>query len=275
MYFPEVLRPRPILFDLGDTLLNHTATNPLPYFKEGVRLAYDFISEQEHALPPLKKFHAVARRCYFWAFARAALRRREVDLHTSLIRLCEKLGMPTDHDFVMAVGEQLYRPLKRLGTVEEGVHAVLDTLVERGHPLAIVSNTMVPGPILDRHLKDVDLLRYFPVRVYSCDVGVRKPRSTMFLPALRALNCQARHTLFVGDKPGLDVRGAARLGMVTVLKVRVGKPPRSRYRADHVIKHLTELPALLDRISWQRPETPPLLPPSEFPARRFLPLSAT
>ena len=45
MYFPQVLRPRPILLDLGDTLLNHITTNPLPYFKEGVRLAYDFISE--------------------------------------------------------------------------------------------------------------------------------------------------------------------------------------------------------------------------------------
>ena len=250
MYFPQVLRPRPILFDLGDTLLNHIATNPLPYFKEGVRLAYDFIAEQPHALPPYKKFHAALRRAYAWAFLSATLRRREVDLHTSLVRLFERFELPSDHDFVMAVGEQLYRPMKQLGTVEEGVHAVLDRLVAQGHPLGIVSNTMVPAPMLDRHLEEVDLLKYFPVRIYSCDVGVRKPRPAMFLPALRALNCKPQHTLFVGDKLSLDIRGAGRLGMITVLKVRVDKPPRSRYRADHVIKHLTELPALLDRISW-------------------------
>ncbi len=274
MYFPQVLRPRPILFDLGDTLLNHITTNPIPYFKEGVRLAYDFISEQSHALPPYKRFHAAVRRSYFWAFLRATLLRRELDLHTSLVRLSESLSLPSDHDFVMAFGERLYRPMKRLGAIEEGVHAVLDRLVAQGHPLGIVSNTNVPAPMLDQHLEEVDLLKYFPVRVYSCDVGVRKPRPAMFLPALRALNCKPQHTLFVGDKPSLDIRGAGRLGMITVLKVRVGKPPRSRYRPDHVIKHLTELPGLLDKISWQCPETPPLLPQSEFPARRFLPRRA-
>ncbi|MCH8964805.1 MAG: HAD family hydrolase [Planctomycetes bacterium] len=271
MYFPKVLRPRPILFDLGDTLLNFTATNPLPYFKEGVRLAYDFIAQQSDALPPYKKFHAAVRRSYAWAFVTATVRRREVDLHTSLIRLFERLALPSDHDFVMAVGERLYRPMKQLGAVEEGVHAVLDRLVAQGHPLGIVSNTMVPAPMLDQHLQEVDLLKYFQVRLYSCDVGVRKPRAAMFLPALRALNCKPQHTLFVGDKLKLDIRGARRLGMITVLKVRVGKPPKSRYQPDHVIKHLTELPGLLDRISWHCPETPPLLPQSEFPARRFLP----
>ena len=274
MYFPQVLRPRPILFDLGDTLLNFTATNPNPYFKEGVRLAYDFIAEQSHALPPFKKFHAVVRRSYVWAFLSATLRRREVDLQTSLVRLFESLALPSDHDFVLAVGERLYRPMKQLGAVEEGVHVVLDRLIAQGHPLGIVSNTMVPAPMLDQHLEEVDLLKYFPVRIYSCDIGVRKPRPAMFLAALRALNCKPQHTLFVGDKPRLDIRGAGRLGMITVLKVRVGKPPKSRYRPDHVIKHLTELPGLLDRISWQCLETPPLLPQSEFPARRFLPRPA-
>ena len=170
MYFPQVLRPRPILFDLGDTLLNHIATNPLPYFKEGVRLAYDFIVEQSHALPAYNKFHAAVRRSYSWAFLSATLRRREVDLQTSLIRLFQRLGLPSDHDFVMAVGEQLYRPMKQLGTLEEGVHAVLDRLIAQGHPLGIVSNTMVSAPILDQHLQEVDLLKYFPVRIYSSDV---------------------------------------------------------------------------------------------------------
>jgi HAD superfamily hydrolase (TIGR01662 family) len=273
MYFPSVLRPRPILFDLGDTLLNFTATNPIPYFREGVRLAYDFIAEQSHTLPPYRKFHVAVRHTYSWAFLSATLRRREVDLQTSLVRLFERFGLPSDHDFMMAVGEQLYRPMKQLGTVEEGVHALLDRFVAQGHPLAIVSNTMVAASILDQHLEDVDLLKYFPVRIYSCDIGVRKPRSAMFLPALRALNCKPQHTLFVGDKPNLDVRGAGRLGMITVLKVRAGKPPKSRYRPDHVIKHLTELPGLLDRISWQCSESTPLLPQSEFPARRFLPKS--
>ncbi len=269
MYFPKVLKPRPILFDLGDTLLNFSATNPVPYFKEGAKLAHDFMAERGLKPPPFKKYLNASRRCYLWALIRAALRRREVDLHGALCRLFHSFSLPSDDDFVLMVAGRFYEPMKRLGTAEEGVHAVLDALLENEHPMGIVSNTMIPGPLLDQQLEEEGLLKYFPVRVYSSDVGVRKPHPEIFLAAMRALNIKPQHTIFIGDKPDLDVKGAKRLGMTTVLKVRKGMPPRSRHQPDHIIKHLTELPKLLQQISPRCYERPPLLPRKELPMPQF------
>jgi FMN phosphatase YigB (HAD superfamily) len=128
---------------------------------------------------------------------------------------------------------------------------------------------MVPGPVLDQHLAECGLLRFFQVRAYSCDVGVKKPHRRIFLAALRALNIRPQDTIFVGDKYALDVKGARRLGMITVLKVRVGMPPKRRPRADYVIKHLTELPRLLEQIGPDYEETTPLLPPEALPVAQF------
>lgn len=271
MYFPKVSKPRPILFDLGDTLLNSSATNPVPFFTQSARLAYDFMAARGLALPSFSWFLWVCRHRYLWAFLFAELRRSEVDLHRIIQRLLRSLHLPHDQVFVLALAECFYQPMKRLNTVEEGLFPILDALRQRGHPLGIVSNTMVPGPVLDQHLQDIGLLKYFPVRIYSCDVGVKKPHRQIFLAALRALNIRPQSTVFVGDKSDLDVKGARRVGMITVLKVRVGMPPTGRHRADYVIKHLTELPGLLDQIGHDCRELTPSLPPEDLPVPQFRP----
>ena len=39
MYFPQVLKPRAILFDLGDTLIHFSTTDQFMFVREGTRLA--------------------------------------------------------------------------------------------------------------------------------------------------------------------------------------------------------------------------------------------
>lgn len=269
MYYPKVLKPRPLLFDLGDTLLNFSQTNPLPFFTAGARLAYDFLGTKHDLQLPFAKFLRASRRFYAGSLLSAWLRRREVDLQVTLGRLLKWTGLPDDDDAILELGERFYEPMKKLGAVEEGLHEVLDILVEQGHPMGIVSNTMVPAELLDRHLEDEGLLKYFPARIYSCEVGVRKPRAAIFLAGLRALNAKPQHTLFIGDRLDLDAKGASRLGMTTVLKVRKGKAPRGRFRPDHIIRHLTELPKLLAEITPTCYEYPPLLPSEMMPLSRF------
>lgn len=269
MYYPKVLKPRPLLFDLGDTLLNFSQTNPLPFFTVGAQLAYDFLKTEHDLRLPFTKFLRASRRFYAWALLSSWLRRGEVDLPDTLGRLLKWTGLPHDDEVVLEIGERFYQPMKKLGAVEEGLYEVLDTLTEQGHPMCIVSNTMVPAELLDRHLEEEGLLKYFPARIYSCDVGVRKPRAAMFLAGLRALNAKPQHAIFIGDRLDLDAKGAARLGMTTVLKVRKGKAPRGRFQPDHIIRHLTELPKLLAEISPTCYEYPPLLPSEIMPLPRF------
>jgi len=143
MYIPNVAKPRPILFDLGDTLVNFSETNPFPHFREGTRLAYEHMQKLGIKLPSFKSYLRSARRTTILAYAVSELQRREVDLLIAMQKLHHLRRLPEDEEFLLELAEHFYEPMKRLGTVEEGLPAILDQLLANKHPIAIVSNTMV------------------------------------------------------------------------------------------------------------------------------------
>jgi HAD superfamily hydrolase (TIGR01549 family) len=259
MFFPKQPKPRPILFDLGDTLINFKATNPIPFLGTATELAYNHMRDLGFALPSLSCYLRCCKRWIYLDVLIAEMKRREVDLVATLFKIHRSLYLPREMELLMELVEHFYEPMRDLGVVEEGIHQILDDFVAAGHPMAIVSNTMVPGPVLDRHLEQEGLLSYFPVRVYSSDVGVRKPRARMFRVALMGLNVKPQDSVFVGDRGDLDVKGAKRLGMITVLKMRYpthfrwGSPATWRRRLrqmqwphpSYVVRHLTELPKIM------------------------------
>ena len=91
------------------------------------------------------------------------------------------------------------------------------------------------------------LLEFFPVRVYSGEIGFRKPDRQIFQLALRQLGCRAHNTVFVGDVVKNDIVGARRLGMITVLKQPPG-PSRIHPIAHYVIHRISELIEILPLI---------------------------
>ena len=97
-------------------------------------------------------------------------------------------------------------------------HALLDALRARGLKTAIVSNTSVPGWLLEPVLEKQGLAsahRRSPC--FSSDVGKRKPHPLIFRAGARRARRQRRPSaLFVGDRVRQDVRGARDAGMVTV-----------------------------------------------------------
>ncbi len=248
MYFAKVKKPRAILFDLGDTLINHAVTNPLPFFEEGAREAHDYLCARAIRVPSFKSYLRLARHMTYLSYGWARFRGREVNLMHVMRRLHRMMHLPTEESLLLEVADRFYHPMKVRSSAEEGLHGILEDLVRRGHPLAIVSNTMVPPAILDRQLEEMGLLRFFPVRVYSCEIGVRKPRSPMYREALRSLNMRPQDSIFVGDKIRVDIVGAKKLGMITVVKVRRRAIFASDRRADYVIRHLSELPSVLEQI---------------------------
>jgi putative hydrolase of the HAD superfamily len=91
------------------------------------------------------------------------------------------------------------------------------------------------------------LLDLFPVRVYSSEVGYRKPDARIFQIALDQLDVTAREAMFVGDLVKTDMVGARGMGMTTVLKQPWGTS-RSHRRADFVIQQLSELTGIVRRL---------------------------
>src|SRR3954447_7027333 len=95
-------------------------------------------------------------------------------------------------------------------------HALLDSLRARGLKTAIVSNTSVPGWLLEPVLSKQGLASRIDAAVFSSEVGKRKPHPLIFRRALDELGVEPGNALFVGDRVRQDVRGARDAGMVTV-----------------------------------------------------------
>ena len=115
--------------------------------------------------------------------------------------------------------------------------------------LGIVSNTFVNRASLERHLKVISILDFFPVQLYSYEYHVRKPSPELFRIAVEKIDVPAENILFVGDRIDNDILPAMGIGMKAALKeayTNAGKRmPQGAYR----IRRLAELPELIEKIN--------------------------
>jgi putative hydrolase of the HAD superfamily len=119
--------------------------------------------------------------------------------------------------------------------------AVLRRLREMGLKPYVVSNWDV---LLDEVLKDLGWMRYFDGVIASGVVGVEKPDPRIFEEALRVSGVGRERAIHVGNDPISDIRGAAEVGIDTVLVDRRGNIEAPE--ATFAIPDLDSLPGLLE-----------------------------
>ncbi len=81
--------------------------------------------------------------------------------------------------------------------------------------IGLVSN-FTYAPVIYAALRKLRINKFFNAVLVSQDVGWRKPNPNIFHEALKRLGVKADETVYVGDSPLEDIRGAARIGMKTV-----------------------------------------------------------
>jgi putative hydrolase of the HAD superfamily len=229
-----------VLFDLGDTILNFGPVDARSMFERGSRRAYERHKEFGFDLPPFARYHRMYLRAIEWKYFLSRLRGREFSSVELMRRITRKLGHDLNREQLLELAWLWYEPLGESAELEPGTARLLQDFRDQGLKLGLISNTFVPGEVLDRHLQHLGLLELLPVRVYSCDVGVRKPDRHIFTVALRKAGLTAGHTLFVGDSPRADIVGANRCGLISVLKDS-HRLPKKRIRPDHKVERLAEL----------------------------------
>ncbi len=234
-----------ILFDLGDTLLDFGKVDVSSLFESGARRAFEYLDSLGHQLPSFTKYHRQQLWAIRWNFLKSRFTRREFNALETLGRLSNKTGQLSEAQAV-ELAWRWYEPLSRCATVEDGLRETLQRFLDDGLSLGVVSNTFIPGPVLDRHLAAEGLLELLPVRVYSCDVRFRKPSREIFEIALKQTDLQAEETLFVGDSISADIQGANAVGMISVLK-----DPRQRYteKKSGAAYHITRIAELADIVA--------------------------
>lgn len=230
-----------ILLDLGETVLNFGEVDVPSFFEEGSRAAYEHLRGRGHKLPPFRRYHLAKLLSIRWAYIKSRATDREFDAVRLLIRLHRTLRISLSREEAMSLAAMWYEPISRIAIVEKGIAGLLAEFRDQGIKLGVVSNTFIPAEILDRHLAREGLLDLLPIRVYSCQVGYRKPHRRIFEEAIRRAQVDPARTLFVGDSVLADVRGANRAGLISVLKDPGHRKKAWFFRPRHRIEKLDEL----------------------------------
>jgi HAD superfamily hydrolase (TIGR01509 family) len=80
----------------------------------------------------------------------------------------------------------------------------------RHYRLALLSNT---DPLHVAHMESTyDFFKFFPVRIYSCSLGVSKPNPVIYKEALRACKVSSEEAIYIDDVAAY-AEAAQRLGM--------------------------------------------------------------
>jgi FMN phosphatase YigB (HAD superfamily) len=233
---------RAVLFDLEGTLLEHRqpAVNERALFDAGSARIYACLTSLGCSLPAFEPFarrqRAIARRIR-WA---TWLTRSRPDSRALLRRLCADYRLQRDETSLAKLGWLWYEPAADTMTLPADVVPTLCALRDAEVKLALVVNTPQLGGVIDQQLEMLGLLEFFAVRIYSSEIDAQKPGPRPFQAALGQLKARADEAIFVSDDAAIDLAGAKRLGMQTIL--RSSSPhPRDRRLADHVIERIAQL----------------------------------
>jgi HAD superfamily hydrolase (TIGR01549 family) len=238
-----------VLFDLGETLLNFGRVDKARIYRQGARSTYDFLKSQGQPVGNFKYYYwrnLLLLRTRHWL---SCIIGRDFDAMALLKKSGAKRGIKlTDQQWQHLVW-LWYEPLSKVGSAEPKTKETLTVLKELGLKLGIVSNTFVNAQSLDKHLQQLGILDFFPVRLYSYEFDFRKPDARIFRAAADRIGEMFENILFVGDQINNDIKAAAKNGMHAVLKAAYTNAGKKTPKGAWKITQLSELPELIKKIN--------------------------
>jgi len=242
-------RVKAVLFDLGETLLTYGKVNTTRLFRQGAGLSYDFLKSCGQPVGSFNYYcwrNLMALRIRNWL---SNITKNDFNSLLLLRGIGTKKGIRLDRQQWRQFAWLWYEPLSKIAKVEPKTAETLAALKNLGLKLGIVSNTFVTGSSLDKHLEQLGILHYFPVRLYSYEFAFRKPDARIFKAAAEKIGESFENILFVGDRIDQDIKAAAKAGMRAVLKNAYTNAGKKLPKGAWKINSLAELPALIEKIN--------------------------
>ena len=240
-----------VLFDLGETLLNFGKVNTGRLFLQGAKLSYDFLKSCGQPVGNFQYYcwrNLIAMRIRYLL---SNITKNDFNSLALLRGIGKKKGMRLDGQQWRHFAWLWYEPLSKVATTEPDIKETLTELKNSGLKLGIVSNTFVNGSSLEKHLKQVGILDFFTVRVYSYEFDFRKPDARIFKAAADKIGEVSENILYVGDRIDKDIRPAIRNGMHAALKTAYTNAGKKTPKGAWRINQLSELSALIEKINTQ------------------------
>jgi putative hydrolase of the HAD superfamily len=238
-----------VLFDLGETLLDFGKIKATRLFRQGARLSYDYLKSSGQ---PVVNFE-----CYCWVnllilrirHLIGRIQKKDFDSLALLRKVGTRVGVRFDDEQWRHFAWLWYEPLSRLATTEPEIKDTLISLKGLGLKLGILSNTFVNADSLEKQLKQLGLLDFFSVRLYSYQFDFRKPDFRIFEIAAERLGEPAENILYVGDRIDTDIEPTLKIGMHPVLKAAHTNAGKTSPDGAFKINQISELPTLIKKIN--------------------------
>lgn len=234
-----------VLFDLGETLIRYGRINKVRAFAKGARGSHHFLKTHNRSVQPYPLFFLENALRLRWETLRSHWTGKDFDVLDLFERVGARKGIHLNPSQWEELAWQWYEPLSRDAVIERGTARTLEALLDMGLKLGLLSNTFVPASCLDRHLAQVGLLEFLPVRLYSYQYPYRKPDPRIFKVAADRLGERIEHVLYVGDRIDGDILPALSLGMAAALVPAYTNAGRAVPQGAWALKRLSDLPNLI------------------------------
>ena len=209
---------------------------------------WDTLVFSEFTFKTHKKFQSVLKissKEKFWElWEKTCCLKRVKDKYEMISNLCELAGFKNNEKLINNLIEIWDNEVYTSPIYPEAI-SVLKKLKEK-YKLALISNTEQISA--EYVIEKYNLKEYFDVIILSCDVGSLKPNPKIFKIALKKLKTKPGETLMVGDSFKNDIIGAKKLRIKTVWINRKNKTLPNTKEADFIIKNLTELIPILEKL---------------------------
>jgi YjjG family noncanonical pyrimidine nucleotidase len=195
-----------ILFDLDDTLFDHTHAS---------RAALTHMHAAHMADVAFETFvdeHARLLELHHYRFLSGELTMDEARA-ARMAALFARFDKSVTESASLDIAAQYRRDHQANRKLVDGARELLDVLAGKSR-LGIITNNSVAEQM--EKLRTLDIGRYFDTLVMSEDVGIAKPDKRIFDIALERMGAAAHETVMIGDSFSADIEGALDAGISAV-----------------------------------------------------------
>jgi HAD superfamily hydrolase (TIGR01549 family) len=232
-------RPKGIIFDLGNTVLNEDQFDPLL----GTAKLLEF-AVNNHNLAPIQ-IQALADEINIGIRKVRMDQMIEFNVQNFHRLLYETLGIELKIGYPQAERE-FYNASEKFSPTQ-GIYEVLNFLMRHKIKAGIISNWNFSSCLLEQELRRHKLLQFFSIVIASSDYGFTKPSPRIFNVAVKKMKFEPSEIWFAGDTLDRDIKGALDSGLYPVWYNPKGQPNTFGYdcleirRWQELIEKLKEL----------------------------------